>query len=360
MNRLSGYVLREYVKILCLTLFALVFAYLTLDFFEKIRKFVGFDAEAADIVRYFLLRLPRVLFDVTPMAILLSTLLTIGIMAKNNELVAIKSCGINLYRIAFPLIASSLGLSFLLLGANLSFIPNTLRSAVYVKDFLIEKKSLGAVSRLDRVWLLMPGHSIYNIQLIDPEHQTLYGVAIYKLTPDFSLQSVTLAREMTYRQSQWILRDGVARYYSSDGSVRSERFQERPISLRRAFDDFKTMEIWSDEMTYQRLNRYVGDLKKSGFASERFAVDVQGKLALPFAAFITSIIGIAFALGSPRGAGIAKSIGISLLVGVLYWIVYSTTVALGRGGLLHPVAAAWFSNVLFLSLGIFLFVRVRQ
>src|SRR5918999_3175150 len=102
MTILFRYLLREYVKVFLMCFAGLMTVYLVVDFFEKVRRFIRFDAEALHILGYFLLRTPAISFQIAPLAILMATLLTLGMFSKNHEITAMRSCGISLYRTALP------------------------------------------------------------------------------------------------------------------------------------------------------------------------------------------------------------------------------------------------------------------
>src|SRR5881397_3576131 len=97
MALLMTYLLREHLRVFATCLGGLAVVYLVVDFVEKIRKFVGYQAELRHILWYFVLKCPGILFQTTPLAALMSTPLTAAIRSRNNEITARRTSGISVY-----------------------------------------------------------------------------------------------------------------------------------------------------------------------------------------------------------------------------------------------------------------------
>src|SRR5918992_1654837 len=138
MTILFRYLVREYMKIFLMCFAGLMTVYLVVDFFEKVRRFIRFDAEVIHIVAYFLLRTPAISFQIAPLGILMATLLTLGMFSKNHEITAMRSCGISLLRTAMPFLLFSLAITVGLFGLSAVVIPLSSAGAEYVKTALIE------------------------------------------------------------------------------------------------------------------------------------------------------------------------------------------------------------------------------
>ena len=114
MGLLPKYILREFMKIFLLTLALLVLIYLAIHFFGLIGRFVQKDASFQSILYYFLLKTPQIVFDVSPLAILIGTVITLGIFSHHNEIVAMKSNGLSLLYLTAPILGLAVILSVML------------------------------------------------------------------------------------------------------------------------------------------------------------------------------------------------------------------------------------------------------
>jgi lipopolysaccharide export system permease protein len=224
----------------------------------------------------------------------------------------------------------------------------------------IEKKNSGADVVQNKLWLRLDSRTLFNIQLIDADKTTMHGIHIYYLGNDFSLPAEVEAQTLTYEKGEWVLSLGVDRKFLPDGSIQMETFSRKPIRLNKTPQDFQQVSANPDEMTYAKLNAYIRRLSSDGFNAARYRVDLQGKKAFPFVNFMMALIGVPFALRDPRSAGVARGVAVSLAMGLFYWLVFSVGISLGHVEVFSPWLAAWSANILFLIIGSYLFLNIRQ
>ena len=360
MSIITRYILKEYLKIFLITLAALLLVHLTIDFLERLKRFAEHEAQVIWIVRYFLYRLPKMIFDIAPLAILLSTLLTLGGFSKNNEIIALKSSGVSILRIATPILVFGAVTSCLFFVLNGSVVPSTFKRAKMIQDVHIEKKNEGRDFVQNKVWLRLDSRTIFNIELIDPDKKSMHGINIYALGNDFSFPEEMEAESLVYENGEWILLNGVDRKFLKDGGMKVEPFERRPIRLNKKPDDFKQAAPDPQEMTYRKLESYIAQLSADGFNSTRYQVDLRGKQAIPFVNFMMVLLGIPFALKDNRSAGIARGVFISLVMALFYYLVSATTLSLGRVMLFPPWLAGWSANILLMIIGVYFFLNIRQ
>lgn len=334
--------------------------YLTIDFLEKIRKFAEANAEVLLVMQYFLYRLPRIIFDIAPLAVLISTLLTLGLFSKNNEIIAMKSSGISVLRLTMPLVLFGLFLSGLLFVLNGSLVPSTHKKAKTIQEVKIEKRNQEGNLVQNKIWLRPDSRTIFNIELVEPDKQTMRGVDIYYLGNDFSLPEMIEAEELSYREGHWQLSKGIHRTFRADGTVEIERFDEKIIPLNKKPQDFRQAAVIPEEMTYGRLESYINRLSRDGLDATRYRVDLLGRQAFPFVNLMMVLLGIPFALYDRRSAGVARGAAISLALALAYWLVFSITISLGHTDVLPPWLAAWGANLLFLGVGSYLLLNIKQ
>lgn len=363
MTILSRYVLREHLKVFTMCFAGLMTVYLVVDFFEKVRKFVRYDAEISTILWYFVLRTPGISLQIVPLAVLMATLLTLGVFSRSNEVTAMRSCGISLYRLAAPFLFFSLAVALVLLALSAVGMPVSMARAEYVKTALIEKKPTSATFKSDRLWLRLKDRTLMNVEVVEPDGATLRGVRVYRLGPDFLLQEIIEAPTARYTEQGWALKSGIRRRLFADGGLEIETFTSEPIELSQKPDDFSTwLAVESEQMTLVQIRSYVQRLREDGYSISRFSTDYHARVAFPFVTVVMALVGIALSLmrSGVRGSGMAIGIGLALVIGFLYWTTHSVSVALGRTGVLVPVMAGWMANLLFLSFGFYLFLRVKQ
>jgi lipopolysaccharide export system permease protein len=123
MTILFRYILREYAKIFLMCFAGLMTIYLVIDFFEKVRRFLRYDASVVSILTYFTLKVPAISYQIAPLAVLMATLLTLGLLSRSNEITAMRSCGISLAWITSPFLLFATAVALILLAFSSTIIP---------------------------------------------------------------------------------------------------------------------------------------------------------------------------------------------------------------------------------------------
>ena len=360
MSIISRYILKEYLKIFSIVLAALVLVFLSIEFFQKMRRFAELHAEFIWIFQYFLYRLPRIIFDIVPLTILLSTLLTLGGLSKNNEIIALKSCGVGILQLATPLLLFGAAVSLFLYFLNGSLIPSSFKKARNIQEVHIEKRDASDNFIQNKVWLRLDSRTLLNIELVDPDKKSMQGISLYYLGSDFSFPEEIEAEALIYENNEWVLLKGIDRKFFQDGNIQLNPFDKKSIRLNKKPEDFLPAAADPQEMTYRKLESYIAQLSADGFNTTRYRVDLRGKQAFPFVNFMMVLLGIPFALKDNRSAGIARGVLISLSIALLYYLVFSMTISLGRVMLFPPWLAAWSANILLMIVGVYLFLNIRQ
>ncbi len=357
---LFRYLCRHYLRLVGLILGALVVIYLVSEVFSKLGKFSEHHPDAATMAAYFALRLPRATYEMLPLAALIASVLLTTMLSRQHEITALRACGVGLTTIVMPIALSAGLLSAGAFAANWSLIPAATAKARVVKEVRIEGRPHPSTVQRDRLWIRLEHRTFLNARMADPTNHILMGVRVYEVGDAFNLVREIDAPRIQLDQHEWTAFDGLERVFHNDGSVRIERFAERRLDLANLPDDFSRLQIREEHLAYPELRSYVATLERSGIDPGRYAVDVASRLSIPFVTVVMAILGIPFGLTDTRRGGWGLAVGTSLFLGLSYWMVYSLTVSLGRGGLLSPDLAAWAPNLLFLTIGAALLLQKRH
>lgn len=362
MTILFRYIFREYAKIFFMCFAGLLTIYLVIDFFEKIRRFLRYDVSIIPMLTYFALKIPAISFQIAPLAILMATLLTLGLLSRSNEITAMRSCGISLPWISSPFLVFATGIALILLSFSSAIIPLASEKAEQIRLIQIEKKPAPLTIKASQPWARISADALMQVKEIDVGGETIRGVRLFHFDRGFRLDRMTEAAEARYTPQGWVLLNGNQRRFRPDSTVDLIAFTEQLVDISLIPDDFATSLSGDTEtMTFREIRNYVGRFSQEGFSFTRLLTDYYGRLAFPFVAVIMVIVGIALSLrrSGVRGASMAMGIGQAFIVGFCYWTTHSIAIALGRGGVLAPMLAGWMANVLFASFGLYLLLKVR-
>jgi lipopolysaccharide export LptBFGC system permease protein LptF len=144
---------------------------------------------------------------------------------------------------------------------------------------------------------------------------------------------------------------------ASRTAVAYTKFAERPLTLEPP-SFFNSEEPDAERMTYGQLRDYVTVLERSGYRVVPYLVQLQRKLAFPFVALIMTLLAVPFAVSMGRH-GAMFGIGAGLVLALVYWTMLSVFGAIGAGGWISPVLAAWAPNIFFGAAAVYLLLTVR-
>jgi len=312
------------------------------------------------MIEYLIYRIPEVAFEWTiPYAALISTLLTLGTLSRYSEITAFKAAGISLYRITVPLIFIVFFISFLSFLGNDYIVPFTNQKTRYLLDVKVRKEPPTSFFRNYKIWY-RSDHRIFNIQLLDQNQKALKGLTIYEFDNQFRCVQRIDANEARWVDRNWRFYQGAVRNFDKSGSVRTNVFEEMNLPMKEDWESFQNSESDSDAMSYTELRNYIQKIQASGYDATRYLVDLYVKLSYPLSNLIMVLIGIPFAFKTGRSGGVALSIGISLMIGFLYGIIFYLFISLGKSGVLPPILACWIPTTLFGLTGVLTLMSIRQ
>ncbi|WP_020676548.1 LPS export ABC transporter permease LptG [Geopsychrobacter electrodiphilus] len=360
MKQIDRYLLQHFLRIFTLTLMACVGIYLLVDFFEKASRFIEHKASMSQYLIYLINSLPLIIVQVTPLVILMGTVLTLGSLGRTNEITALRSCGISLWRIVRPLMLTVglISIGYLLINEVLA--PISTRQLTRLLDYQLQGKPEPSLNS-DHIWY-RDGNRIIKVALALPEKKRLQGISIFEMSNDFRLQSRTQIPEVYFREGHWWAPKAQKRTFdlNSGDLVSSTALTKKVIDFDRKPADFVRAAEQSRFKSALDLWQSRRKLSAEGFDVTRLSVDLHTRLAAPFACLIMAFLGVPFSLGRGRGSSIALGVGLSLAVGVGYFLLQSLALAFGYSGALPPVAAGWAANLIFLLLGTYLILRTQD
>jgi len=356
---LSLYVSTEFIIVFLLSIGAFNVIYLVIDFFESMDKFLEHNASVGLAIRYYLLKIPMITFQTLPLALLLSTLITLGILSRHMEITAMKASGISLFWITRSIVLISLLIAFVSFFGNEYIVPYSYRKSEHIMNVEVRKRDQKASFKNLNIWYRGEA-SIYNFQAFDPERNVLHGVTVYRFDKDFHLVQRVDAHDAVWEKDRWTFNEVTIRSFHGRDPMVVEKQPRMDFSMDITPETLRKVEKDTEEMGYSELRRYARRLKRAGYDATKYIVDLEVKLSFPFVNLIMVLIGIPFALKTGRAGGFAAGIGISLAIGLTYWILLSVSRAFGHSGILPPLLSAWAPHLLFGGAGVVALMSIRQ
>lgn len=353
---LDRYVSVMYLRVAGIAFVGLLGLFYVSAFLDRSEKLFKGDASLGLVFSFLLYSTPQFVYYIVPLAVLLSVLVTFGLLARSSELTVMKACGISLYRVALPVVAMSLFGSALLFGLEQRVLAESNRK-MEAADREIRGLPPQNLNPMNRRWVVARDGSIYHYGYFDADNDTLTNLSIY--TPagnGWRLERLTHAPTATYTGSAWQARTGWLREYSgSKGTY--EAFASRPLPLETP-DYFGTGVPVAELMTVPELRRHIEELSDSGVNVVPLAVELQRKIAFPFVTLVMSLLAVPFGVTTGR-RGALYGIGIGIVLALAYWIVLHVFLAIGGAGLLPPFLAGWSANIIVAGAAAYLFLNTK-
>ena len=350
---LSRYLMSEFLRVVALCLVAFIVVYLIADFTDRIDNFLKHQAPVETIIRYFLVRIPLIVNEVLPVAVLGAMLLSLGGMSRHNELTAMRACGVSSAQIVTPLLGVSLMLSIGDFVWNEKVVPYFATRAHYINTIEINKRQMRGLLHDQQIWA-RSRDNFYNIDSFDPHGPTLVGISIYEIDRGFHLKGLLEIPKASWNGNQWMFDEGVKRVFAADGEIETTPLAQGTLDLEEKPEDLMAVERDAEEFNYSELKALIENLRQKGIDATEYLVDLDLKLAVPFVCTVMALISMPLGMRQLRSTSLANNIGRGLVIGASYWFVLALAVSLGHSAALPPIVAAWTANTIFAAIGTFL------
>ncbi len=359
MTLLTRYLMKEFGRLFALCLGGGVALYAVIDVFDRINSFIRHGAAIKWILLFVLFKIPLMVYQIVPAAMLLAVLLTLGLLARHNEILALRTSGIPVLRLAYPFVCVACLVSVAAFLLNEFVVAPAYQQSLYIRRILIEEKTPYTAMVRNRIWF-KGREGIFRVASFLPQKNEMQGVTLFTIERPFRLARRIDASRARWEDGKWIFYDVEVRSFPGRDEMKSSRSDRMEIALVEVPEDFQVLRTKTDEMSFAELRRYIRKIESEGYDSTPYRVQLQKKIAFPVLNIITAFLGIPFALRLPRFGGLAAVVGLSLVVGFLYWVLFAVTISVGQAGVLPPFVAAWTANALFAALGLYLLLRVED
>jgi len=356
---ITRYFTREFLKIFLLCMASFTAMYILIDLFDRLDDIIKHQVPVSLIIKYCLCSIPMIIYQVCPLGVLLCTFITIGLFVRYNEITALKSHGISLFRVLKVFLFIAFGLCLFSIWLQEYVLPYTNRQVKEIKTVHIKGKKSSRLLKRPQFWYRSKD-TVYNIEFFDPDKNMLQKITILYFGPNVFLKKRIDAQKAVWINDTWFLHHGTVREFKPDGEIIFNRFKIKKISLDNTPEDFKMSRKEGDEMSLSEIRSFIKKIRREGYSSTPYVVDMHAKVSYPFINVIMAILGIPFALRIGRSGGMALGIAISIALGFIYWTFFAFCLSLGKGGSLPPFVSAWIANIAFGLLGIYIFLHVRQ
>jgi lipopolysaccharide export system permease protein len=364
-HTINRYILREIFVPFALGLAVFTFILLIARILKLVEMIVNRGVPLLEVLKLFSYILPGFLEVTVPMALLLGVLVAFGRLSSDSEIIALKTSGISLYQLLYPVVWFAVIIYFVALGLSLYARPwgnSLLHTGVYeiakrrasagIKEKVFNDDFSGLVIYVDHIE--PPGNTLRGILISDTRDGNQRNTAVAQagvLVPNERLHVLTLR----------LLNGSIHAFYASDRSYHRTDFSTYDITLdlNTALTNLRPRERDPSEMTFGELRQAIAAKQLAGEPAFSGAVELHRRFSIPFACLAFAAIGIPLGIQPTRSV---RSRGFTLSLGLIlaYYILLTLGESLGQRGVLPACIAMWLPNLLLSALALMLFMRAAR
>lgn len=347
MKIIDKYLIKQFLVTILFSLLTFLAIFIVIDIMEHIDEFIDYEVPYHIILKYYVVFLPQMIRYMTPISVLLAALFVTGKMSDQNELTAMKSSGVSLYRYMAPFVITAFVISLLSVyfGGYIAPLSNKIKVSIE-REYM----DWGTIQSGNNIFFQDSKTRIVTIASYNVHTERANIISIQDFDPKDITRMLNRidALKMKYdtTNNSWVLSDVVQRTFN-DTSLTIENSAEMVITdLNFTPDEVIKKQLKPEEMTLTELKQLADDQLKTGNNPRRAMIEYHSIIAFAFASLITVLFGLPISSNKRKG-GLALQFGINLVITFAYLVFMSISQAFGKNGVMSPILTAWFANIVF-------------
>lgn len=357
MKLLDRYILSQYAKHFATIAGGFICIYLLVDFFEKIDNFAQNDKPLSLAFEFFLLNIPFIIDQLGPVLILLSGVVTLGILSHSNELTALKAGGIPLRQIIKPIGIGALLSTVLFLAMAQLILPHTIATTNRIWNEEVGGMVPLGIYRNGRYYY-KGQEGFYSFQWPNPERYAFRDFSYSRWNDDYNLEAMVTARWADWKKKRWSFRNATVQKRLKNGRFDIRHFRYVEFTLPESPDNFFVPQYQTAEMSLLEL--FSETLKKKSDHESLVALtNFSSRISYILLGIPLLLLGLPILTISYQKWGRDLSIAIPASCGLAFlaWGMWGTLQSLAKTGYVHPFIGATAIHLFFGISGFFLLYK---
>lgn len=354
MSLLTGYLMRTILSGTAMVLMVLLSLAGLFEFISQLEDTQG-DYGIPQALLYAILRMPQLSFEMLPIAALIGSLLGLGGLAANSELVVMRTAGLSVRRLAMMVAVSGVvlmvftGLIAEYIGPPLDYFARNMRDeARYGQD---------DVASGNAAWV-KDGPVMLHLERVNTEFE-FGGVYVFRFNDEHELESIARADNSGIDESDnWILENYRETHFKDDGV--------QVVESSRAVESFEINAellgitlVKPISLSARGLLSYIAYLKRNDLSAAKYETELWSRVSGTVAVIIMPVLALAFVFGSLRSAGAGGRLMIGVMIGLGYFLASEMLANSGQVFNLNPAVITWLPSMALLLVTVFALSRVR-
>lgn len=351
---IDRYIMKKFIVSFFISILLIIGIVIIFDLSEKIDDFVKNEATLKEVIfDYYVHFVPYFMNMFSPLFVFITVIFFTSRLTANSEVIAILSGGVSYRRMMVPYLVSAAIISALSLGLNLYVIPRANEHRIAFEAKYVKRHN-NYKSR-DIHYQIAPGEFVY-IGNFSSWNETCYQFTLETIEDNrvkSKLSAETAKWDSTF--DGWHLRNYYIRDFSEGLMDKVETGTQKDTVIALKIEDFFRNEKTVETLPARKLNELIEVQKMRGDSAIMYSlIEKQRRVALPFSAFILTIIGVSLSTKKKRG-GTGWNLGIGIGLAFTYILFLKFSEMFVYTNTLPPFVALWLPNVLFAVVAIVLY-----
>jgi len=351
---LTQYLMRAIFATTALVLLVLLALAGLFEFIAELDDTQG-DYQTPQVVLYSLLRLPQLAFEMLPIAALIGSLLALGGLASNSEIIVMRAAGLSVMRLAG--MVGVAGLTMLILAGLLGeFIGPPLD--YFARNMRQDARSEQSDDRLGKEAWVRDGAVFLHFERVSSEYD-FGSIYLYRFNESNELESIARADNAGIDENDnWVLQNFQETRFEDDG-VQVVEASEAVQSFDIDAEVLGISLVKPQSLSGRGLVSYIGYLKRNSLDANLYETELWYRISRTAAVTIMPLLALAFVFGSLRTGGAGARLMIGVVIGLGYYLASEMLANSGQVYSLNPALSAWLPAGVLLIVTIFALNRVR-
>ncbi|NNF40081.1 MAG: LPS export ABC transporter permease LptG [Woeseiaceae bacterium] len=351
---LSQYIMRAILMTTALVLVVLLALAGLFDVIAELDDTRG-NYQTPQVILYALLRLPNLAFEMLPVAALIGSLLGLGALASQSEIIVMRSAGISITRMSAMVAATGL-VMLVVTGLIGEFIGPPLD--LYARDMRMEARMQKDDAKLGNETWVKDGPVYLHLERISSEFE-FGSIYLFRFNENNELASVARAENSGIDENDnWILEN-----------LRETRFQDDGVSVVQSSRAVESFEVNAEllgsalakplSLSARGLLVYIDYLKRNSLDASQYESELWYRASRTMTVLMMPVLALAFVFGSLRAGGAGARLMIGVIVGLAYYLASETLANSGQVFNLNPALVNWLPTLALGLITVIALLRIR-
>lgn len=338
-KRIDTYILTSFLTYFAVSLCVLLVLFLSVDLMSSLNRF---EVGGTILLSYYINYLPWIAYHMAPISALLAMVFLMTRLVKSSELTALFASGYGLFRIIGSVLVFLVFLTVGMFWFGDQVMPTAMDKRYYI--YYVEMKkdpNRYSKTRQKNIWYKTEDAIIHFNEILSPNN--VAGVQLFFIDPEsWRLQSHYEAKNLTLKDGVWVLTDGQkSQYDKTSEKFRVSDFKEAVLPAVTQVEDMQVSGEATENLSLKDLRHLIRQNERIGLQNHDIKVIYWSKFSFALTALILPLLGLSMTSVDRRGGNAFLGASIGGFMVLAYWILYSSTLSIGKAGFIPPFAAAF-------------------